>query len=82
MPQLAKTYIKTIVSFYVDGVKHQFPVYHKMPKVFGLSLECAVNSWCMRTKDYSPESLIKYIKSKDQNTIIFTENQFKKLVNR
>lgn len=42
-----------------------FSVFSNLPNVLGLSIKDAFYNWVHRTTDYSPESFIKYVRSKN-----------------
>jgi hypothetical protein len=52
------------VEFYVDKVRIRFKVIHNLQDVHGLSLEDAVNSWVVRTNEFTAISLCNYINEK------------------
>jgi hypothetical protein len=64
---------KSTVEFNVGTKRVSFNVWHNMPNTLGLSLVDAVNNWAVRTKEYTPESLCKYIASKNTGHICTTE---------
>lgn len=63
-----------------SGIIKKFELYHNIPEEFGLNIECAVENWLIRTRDYSAKSLIDYIQSKQPNVTVLTEEEFKELV--
>jgi len=60
---------KSVITFNVNEKKIKFSITHNLPKPFGLNIECALNSWLLRTKSFTAKSLCKYILSKDINNI-------------
>jgi hypothetical protein len=66
------------VSFKVNEKPISFVVIHDLPNVRGLSFDDALNNWLVRALDYTPESLCKYILSKNTGHIAMTEDQFEK----
>ena len=62
--------IKQRIKFTENNRKYIYDVEHNLPNVFGQSLQCAVDVWRTRTKDFSLQSLIDYIDSKNQDVII------------
>jgi hypothetical protein len=68
--------VKSEVSFKVNGKPISFVVIHDLPNVRGLSFDDALNNWLVRTLDYTPESLCKYILSKNTRHIAMTEEHF------
>lgn len=67
------------IEFVVGDRLHKFKVIHNLPEIFGLSMENAVNSWVVRTKVYTADSLCKYIMSKSSKYVSMTEKQFKRI---
>lgn len=71
------------IYFNVGKKHHTFTIYHNLPQVQGMNVEDAVINWVMRTVRYTPESLCKYIVSKDPiNFKAYTKAQYKLIVGR
>ena len=66
---------KDTVFVEIDGKKITFPIWHNLPDTFGLSLECAVENWAVRTDQYTVDSLCDYINSKDTGFIAKKEEK-------
>ena len=73
---------RTVIEFKIGDDLHKFTVVHNLPEISGLSLDDAVCNWFVRTKDYSADSLCKYIMSKETDYVCMTEDQFKKISDR
>ncbi len=67
------------VKFIVNGKREvKFKIYHTLPNIFGLSFECALDNWLARTKTYTAENLVRYIRDKGTTELVMTEEQYKK----
>lgn len=69
------------IQFKINDVQYKFNVFHNLPNVHGLSLHDAVQSWVVRTKIYTANSLCKYICSKNTGYICVPKDEFLKLMN-
>jgi hypothetical protein len=56
-----------------QSVEVSFNIFHNLPRVFGLGLQEVVNQWIRSTKDFSVESLVRFIRSKDRFLEIYTD---------
>ena len=72
-------YFMAEIRFNVGKRKISFNVVHNLPETFGLSMDCAVESWVHRTNKYTAESLCKYINDKDTGYVCMTEKEFMEL---
>ena len=61
--------------------KFKFSLVHNLDE-FGLSIDNALISWSARTKDFSEQSFINYVLSRDDRIICMNENDFFYLKNR
>ena len=68
---------KSDVQFNVGKQKIKFAIIHNMPLTFGLSFNDAMENWLVRTNIHTPESLVKYIKSKNTGVMVMTEEEYK-----
>lgn len=73
-------FTKSDVEFKVGDNDVKFSIIHNMPESFGLSFNNALDSWIVRTDDYSDESLVNYIKQKDTGCIAMTESEYDNLI--
>ena len=71
-----KKLIESIVKFNVNGKPKEFIIVHNLPKVFGLNLQCAVESWVERTNKYTAQSLCDYIRHKDTTVIAMPKDVY------
>ena len=68
---------EAIIKFKVKEIEHSFKCISNLPFTFGLSIEDAVNSWVVRTKDYSFNSFRKYVCEKtNYEFYLFSEDEF------
>lgn len=68
-----KPLIEAEISFNIDGMPRMFKVYHNLSPQFGLSIENAVESWLVRTKQFTVKSFCKYVQSKDPTIICISK---------
>jgi hypothetical protein len=80
--------IKADVQFNVNKKKYtqkvKFSIIHNLPNRPGMRFEDAVENWCARTKDFSPESLCAYIMDKFSSAddyFALTEQQYNEYIN-
>lgn len=59
-----------------------FKVYHNLPEIKGLSLDDALQNWLVRTNKFTAGSLCAYIRKKNTEYKIYTENEWKDLIKR
>ncbi len=64
------------VNFNVHDEPRSFNIVHNLPDVPGLRIEDALENWLARTDDYSADSFVKYIRSKETDYSVFTEDEF------
>jgi hypothetical protein len=76
--------VKADVQFNVNRKKFtqkvKFSIIHNLPEKQGMSFNDALENWCARTRDFSPESLCAYIMSKFTSAdeyFALTEEQYK-----
>ena len=67
---------KAYVEFKVNNSLVKFTIIHNMPNIFGLSFECALDNWLVRTKNFTSKSLCNYIDSKNTGFIAITEKEY------
>lgn len=60
--------ISTSIKFLMDNEEYEFNVRNNLHE-YGLNMEVAVESWLVRTKNYTVQSLCDYITSKDPNVL-------------
>lgn len=72
-------FYKSDVQFNVGDDKAEFSIIHNMPEVRGLSFNDALHNWIPRTDDYTAQSLVDYINSKETGVIVMTEEEYDKL---
>lgn len=70
---------KADIEFKVNGKPVSFSVVHNLPSVFGLNISGAVDNWLVRTKEYTADSLCKYVMSKDPSFVCMTMRQYNRL---
>lgn len=76
---ICRTLIKAQVEFKVNDRPVSFAVIHNMPNVFGVSFDCALDCWLARTKHYTAKSLVKYINSKNTESVAMTESDYERI---
>lgn len=73
--------IKSEVKFKIDGKEIQFYIIHNLPNMFGLSFNNALHSWLARTKEFTSNSLVEYIDSKNTGYVAMTEFEYENIYN-
>jgi hypothetical protein len=72
---------KADVKFNVNNKSIKFSVIHNLEDNFGMSFNAALDSWLARTNKHTDKSLCKYIRSKGEEFIAFTEKEYEELSN-
>jgi len=67
---------KTDVTFYVNGNRHFISIVQNLPDIPGMRVGDAVINWTARTKDYSANSLAKYIREKNTGYVATSLNHY------
>lgn len=62
-----------------DGNDYVITVAHNLPEIFGLSFDDAFENWLVRTKEYTAESLCKYVASKKTGYTCITKEEYDKM---
>lgn len=76
-----KSLFKQASIEFMLGKKHiQFVVYHNLPDVFGLSIDCAVDNWINRTTKYTAEDFCQYVLKKQPDRVCITRHDYLKLI--
>lgn len=71
---------KANIEFNVDGKPVKFSVIHNLPANFGLNIDGAVDNWLARTEEYTAQSLVDYINSKNTGYFCITEREYNKIM--
>ena len=71
---------ESVISFQIKGIRKQqvWKIYNNLPE-YGLDIQAAFVNWCARTKIYTPENFVAYLKSKmegDTDFIALTEDEY------
>lgn len=74
-------WFKGDVEFNVDNKNVKFSIVHNIPNSRNInSIDAALENWLMRTDDFTDESFVDYINSKDVYKA-FTMEQYNKILN-